>query len=260
MTSLSPWLWRPQARPQARARLFCFPHAGVGASAYRPWTAGLPAELELFVVQLPGRESRIREPALSSIPDIVQSLVPALAPHLDLPFAFFGHSMGAILASEVARALGANGGPMPQHLVVSGRRPPHLPDNKPALHALPDAEFAAEINRRYGGIPAELLQHADVMALLLPSLRADMKALETHRPLQRDPMHIPVSAFGGAQDNLTSREHLDAWRGETEGSFRVRTFPGDHFYLKPQLHEVLADIVATLAPLLAAPRSVEHAP
>jgi surfactin synthase thioesterase subunit len=255
---LAPWLLRPQPRAQPCARLFCFPHAGVGASAYRLWPAGLPSGLELCAVQLPGRETRFGEPALSSIADIVQALVPALEPHLDLPFAFFGHSMGAVIASEVARALGLRGSRLPEHLVVSARRPPHVPDLGPPLHGLPDAEFAAEINRRYGGIPEELLQHADVMALLLPSLRADITALETHRPSQREPLDIPITVLGGSHDSLTPREHLDAWQGETRRDFRIRVFDGDHFYLKPQLAAVLAELTATLAPLWSTTRSAEH--
>jgi len=253
--SVSPWVSRPQPRPHARARIFCFPHAGAGASVYRLWGAGLPVELEVCAIQMPGREARLREPALSSIPEIVDALIPALQPHLDLPFVFFGHSLGAVIASELTRALSQRGGPLPQHLVVSARRPPHVPDTKPPLHRLPDDSFAAEINRRYGGIPAELLQHADVMAVLLPSLRADITALETHAPSPRAPLSMPISVFGGTHDGLTPHEHLEAWRTETAGPFRIRKFAGDHFYLKPQLAEVLADLSATFAPMLGAARS-----
>ena len=251
------WVSRSKPRPQARARLFCFPHAGAGASAYRLWPNGLPADLEVCAIQLPGRESRLREASLDSIPELVHALIPALEPHLDLPFAFFGHSLGAVIASEVARTLEQRGGPLPAHLVVSARRPPHLPDPRPPLHRLSDEHFATEINRRYGGIPEELLQYPDVMAVLLPSLRADITALETHVPSPRAPMRIPISAFGGAHDGLTPREHLEAWRSETVADFRIRSFAGDHFYLKPQLAEVLADLAVTLAPMLAAPRSAE---
>lgn len=255
----SPWLQRFAPKPHARARLFCFPHAGVGASVYRQWPASLPDGLELCAVQLPGRANRLREPALSSMPELVQALVPALRPHLDLPFAFFGHSMGAVLSSEVARALHAAGEPVPRHLFVSGRRPAHMPGSESLLHVLPDGEFVEQINQRYGGIPPELLQHADLMELLLPSLRADIAALEKHCPGVREPMAIPLAVFGGTDDRLTPREHLDAWRSETSAAFRVRVFPGGHFYLEGRREELLADLSVALAPLLSVAGSWEAA-
>jgi medium-chain acyl-[acyl-carrier-protein] hydrolase len=247
------WLCKHAPRPQARARLFCFPSAGVGGSAYRLWPAALPPSLEVCPVQLPGRENRLREAPLANISALVDALVPALLPHLDLPFAFFGHSMGAVLASEVARALAGAGGSLPKHLIVSGRRPPHVPSAEPPFHTLPDPEFVAEVNRRYRGIPAEVMQQEDLLALLLPCLRADITALETHLPARRPPLSCPISAFGGADDRLTPREHLEAWRSETSAAFHVRVYPGDHFYLNPHRAQVLADVWATLAPILSAP-------
>jgi medium-chain acyl-[acyl-carrier-protein] hydrolase len=247
------WLCKHAPRPQARARLFCFSSAGVGSSAYRLWPGALPVSLEVCPVQLPGRENRLRETPLANIAALVDALVPALLPHLDLPFAFFGHSMGAVLASEVARALAGAGASLPKHIIVSGRRPPHMPSAEPPFHALPDPEFVAEVNRRYGGIPAEVMQQKDLLALLLPCLRADITALETHLPVRRPPLPCPISAFGGADDRLTPREHLEAWRGETSEAFQVRVYPGDHFYLNPRRAQVLADVSATLAPILSTP-------
>ena len=243
---------RASPRRQARARFFCFSHAGVGASVFRQWVSGLAPEVELCAIQLPGREGRFKEPAIASVPGIVDELVPALLPLLDRPCAFFGHSMGAVLASEVARALAARGETLPRQLFVSARRPPHVPDPLTPLHVLADGEFVAEINRRYGGIPAEVLADGELLALLLPTLRADITALETHRPPQRPPLPCPIVAFGGTDDRLTPREHLDAWRGETSSTFRVRVFPGDHFYLTARRAELLADVSATLAPLVQA--------
>ncbi len=247
----SVWFQRLIARPQARARMFCFPYAGASAAAFRLWPAGVPAELEVVAVQLPGHGSRFSEPPLASIPALVDSLMPVLRSYMDLPFVFFGHSMGALLASEVARTLTICGDPTPGHLVVSGRRPPHINSPEPLLHHLPDAQFLTEINLRYGGIPPEILQHADVLELLLPSLRADMTAIETFLPSRSITLPCPIYALGGADDKLTPREHLEAWRGETSSTFRLRTFPGGHFYLDACREEVLADLSLTLAPLLS---------
>ena len=244
------WLYRPAPRRVSSAQLFCFPHAGAGASVFRQWPAGLPVELEVCAVQLPGRANRLNAPAVASIPVLADLLVQALTPHLDVPFAFFGHSMGAVLAFEVTRGLASRGLPLPSHLFVSGRRPPHMPDLAPPLHELPDQEFVAEINRRYGGIPPEILESKDVLALLLPCLRADITALETHRPAPGAPLPCPISAFGGADDPLTPKAHLESWRGETAGAFEICVFAGGHFYIEPQRAAVLARLSATLASML----------
>lgn len=232
-------------------RLFCFAHAGGAAGVYRPWCHALPESIELFAVQLPARANRLREAPLTRLPDIVEAVVQALRPLLDRPYALFGHSMGAVLANEVARQLGHAGAPLPSHLFASGRRPPHWPNPDPPLHPLSDAEFVAEIQRRYGGIPAEVAQHQEVMDMLLPSLRADIHALETHLPpAGRLPLACPVSVFGGSHDPLTPREHLEGWHAESRAPVRVCVLPGDHFYLNTQREALLGELCASLAPLL----------
>lgn len=246
------WLVRKPAHGRARARLFCFPFAGVGASAYRLWSAGLPTELEVCAVQLPGRESRWREAPHIRIDTLVAALLPELLPYLDLPFAFFGHSMGGVLAAETTLALSGRAGPMPQHLFISARRAPHLPDPDPPLGELSDGDFIAELNRRYGGIPPEVLRDEEMMALVLPGLRADIRALESYRPPPAARISCPLSVFGGTVDSRASAAQLEAWRALADGEFRTRMFSGDHFYINSRRAEVLADISATLAPMLCA--------
>ena len=245
----------PPARPDPDVRLFCFPHAGGGAAAYRTWQPLLPATVEVCAVQLPGRANRLREPALHSMQVLVENLCAELAPLLDRPFAFFGHSMGAIVASEVCRSLAIRNERIPLQLFVSGRRPPRVPDPNAPLRHLSDDAFVGEINRRYGGIPPEIASEPEVLALLLPALRADIAALETHRPQAVTPFDSPILALGGSADPLTPRAHLDAWKGETRSEFRVRMFPGGHFYLDACRDAVVAEVWHTLAARLRLPRA-----
>jgi medium-chain acyl-[acyl-carrier-protein] hydrolase len=229
--------------------LFCFSHAGGAAAAFRLWPAGLPEWLDVWAVQLPGHGSRWNMSPICSIPALAEALIPVLLPHLGQPFAFFGHSMGAVLAAEATRGLMERKAALPRHLFVSSRRPPHLPSSESHLHLLADHELVAEVDVRYGGIPPQLLHSADLLALLLPALRADLAALETFQPSKGAVLPCPVSAFGGTDDPLVPRNHLEAWRDQTSGPFRTRVFPGGHFYLESQRDALLAELAATLAPI-----------
>jgi surfactin synthase thioesterase subunit len=234
--------------------LFCFSHAGGAASTFRLWPAGLPTWLEVWAVQLPGHGSRWTAPTIHTIPALVDALIPVLLPHLRKPFAFFGHSMGAVLAAEITRALMEREITVPRHLFVSSRRPPHMAASETNLHTLPDEELVKEVDLRYGGVPRELLHSTELLALLLPALRADLAALETFQPSKRAALPCPISAFGGATDPLVPRNHLEAWHDQTGGPFRVRVFPGGHFYMDSQRDALLADLSATLAPILQVSR------
>lgn len=246
MSAVSAWLQRFAPRSGARRRLYCFHHAGVGAAVFRPWALAAVPDLEVVAIQLPGRGTRMGEPSLERVEEMVEGVTCALHDQLDLPFAFFGHSMGSLVALETARSLASRGWKQPEHLFVSGRRPPHVPDPQPPLDGLDDAAFVAEINRRYGGIPAEILEHAELLALLLPTLRADIRALERHGVRTVDALDCPLTAYGGVQDALTPLEHLQAWRPLTRAAFRLRQFPGGHFYVDAQRAGLLADITQVL--------------
>jgi surfactin synthase thioesterase subunit len=248
------WLQWPMARRDAALRLFCFHPAGVGAAVYRQWGLGLPSSVEVAAVQLPGRANRLKEPPVANIPLLVDALVSNLAPHFEGRFAFFGHSMGAVLAYELAHALRNRGLPSPSHLILSGRKAPTVPNRFPPISHLPDHDFVTEINSRYGGIAPEILQHQDVLNLLLPCLRADIAALENFVPQVRPPLDIPIAAFGGDRDHQTPVENLEPWRQETTADFGVRVFAGGHFYLDPLREKVLAEVGAILRPCMTLPR------
>jgi medium-chain acyl-[acyl-carrier-protein] hydrolase len=242
----SPWFVRPQPRPEALLRVFCFPYAGIGASAYRAWAAELPPEIEACAVQPPGRETRLREPPLDDLGALVEALGKEIEPWLDRPFAFFGHSMGACVAFELSRSLERRGAARPLRLFVSGRRAPSVPNLEPPMSGLPDDAFVAEIQRRYNGIPEEVLRYPELVALLLPGLRADITALERHIHRPDTPLASPILALGGTGDPRVSPAELEAWRGETSGVFSLRLFPGGHFYLQSARQPLLDTLVGAL--------------
>ena len=227
------WIVRPRPKPDARLRLFCFPYAGAGPAVYRSWADELPAEVEVCSILLPGREARLREKPYVSMQPLVEGLLQGLGGLLEGGYAFYGHSLGALIAFELARALRRQGRPLPVHLFLSSRRAPHLPDERAPLHNLPDALFVAAVQRRYQGIPPVILQDAELLALFLPTLKADFAVLETYRyETDSSVFEMPFSLYGGATDPTTPPEALEAWRGYTSGKFSVETYPGDHFFLQ----------------------------
>lgn len=216
--------------PLARLRLFCLPYAGGAASIYRQWPQHLPAMVEVCPVQLAGRGNRMREPPITHSSVLVEQLASAMRPLLDKPYALFGHSMGALICFELARRLRREGMPAPVHLFVSGRRAPQRPDNETLRYLLSDADLKEHL-RLLNGTPRELLEHPELMELMLPLLRADLEVNENYNYTDEPPFDCPVSAYGGLQDLEVSREDLDAWREHTASAFNLRLFDGDHFFL-----------------------------
>jgi medium-chain acyl-[acyl-carrier-protein] hydrolase len=225
------WIGIPQQRHPERLRLFCFPYAGGGAAMYYTWAAELPS-VEVCPIQLPGRESRIREPALSRMSLLVDALSIALRPYLGSPFAFCGHSMGALISFELARRLIRDGQPGPKHLFIAARRAPQLRDDRPSLHTQDEPAFVEQVSIRYGPLPKVIAHDPELMRLFMPTLRADLAVCETYEYQNDDPLDCPISVFGGWEDNGVSRSDLDAWRVQTTARFSLRMFAGDHFFIK----------------------------
>ncbi len=231
-------------------RLFCFPYAGGGASIYRDWGALLPNDVEVVLLQLPGRETRLLEEPISDAAELTKALVDAITPLLDAPFSFFGHSMGTIVSFELARELRRRGMREPSSLFLSAGRAPHVPDPDPPIHELPDAAFIAELRARYDGIPGEVLSNEELLELVLPGLRGDMKLLETHSFVAEEPLEAPITCFGGRDDHRLSHEDLEGWARHTRGAFVLRRLPGDHFFLHSQRSLLLRYLADDLIQLM----------
>jgi medium-chain acyl-[acyl-carrier-protein] hydrolase len=236
-----PAAWFPNGDTPDLPRLFCFPHAGGGARqsvALAGW-ATVP-------VRLPGRESRLAEAPFERMGPLVAALADNIDSYLDRPFAFFGHSMGAAIAFELARDLRRRSRPLPAMLIASGARAPqfrrhHVPPPAPSREA-----FVEEL-RRLQGIPAEVLDDPALMRAILPALEADAALYRNYVYAEDPPLPLPVRAYGGADDPNVRRDHLEAWAEQTTASFAVRIFPGGHFYLTTASQPFLRALAEDLA-------------
>ena len=211
-------------------RLVCIPNAGGNAAQYSSWQPLLGSRIECCPARLPGREGRLREAPYDELHDLVSDLGSWLANRADVPLALFGHSLGGVIAFELARLLRRSGAKV-IYLIAAACSAPHCPRRQAALHGLPDAEFLEKMRSRYGGIPEAVAEDAEWMALMLPTLRADVKMLETYRYREEEPLDCPILALGGTEDKTVLLSDLAAWRDQTTASFSQRTFPGDHFFV-----------------------------
>jgi surfactin synthase thioesterase subunit len=245
ITAKSPWL--PVRRPNlhSRLRLFCFPYAGGSEAAYRSWQKNLPDTIEVLPIQLPGRGVRMKEPAFTRLVPLLHALSESLGPEMDRPFAFFGHSMGGLIAFELARQLRRGRRTLPVHLFISAKCCPRQIDDF-ATGELSDPELI-EVLRRHEGTPSEVLENTELMQLLLPVIRADMELCNTHIYNPEPPLDCPITAFGGLLDHTSGRPCLEGWRDYTTGAFTLRMFPAGHFFLQSWERSILEVISNELA-------------
>ncbi|MGC9539625.1 thioesterase II family protein [Streptomyces sp. UG1] len=242
-TSSAPSLWlrRPAPRAAASICLVCFPHAGGSAAFYTAWARLLPPHVELVAVQYPGRQDRLAEPAAQSMDELAGAVAEALrVDRPDRERVLFGHSMGASVAWETALRLEASG-TTPRHVFVSGRPGPRR-QRPGGVHLRDDDGLAAEL-RRLDGTHAELLDDPEVRAVLLPSVRADYRLIETYRPDPTARLRCPLTALTGDRDEEAPVADVAAWSTATEGAFGSLVLPGGHFYLVPQAERVVAAVV-----------------
>lgn len=210
---------------------------------FQAWSTLLPDDIEICPVQLPGRENRLREKPFKAFPPLVEALAEGLAPYLTRPFAFFGHSMGAMVSFELTRLLRRRGAPQPEHLFVSAYRAPQILPPEPLLHTISDSALINALIRLDTKNRA-VLENDELRQFLLPIIRADFTACETYTYRAEEPLSCSITAFGGLQDNRVNQAELDAWRLQTSRSFTLHMLPGGHFYLNSlegTLFKILAD-------------------
>ncbi len=240
----SQWLVPFRKAAPGECALVCLPHAGGSASAFRSWQAA-SGVLDVIGVQLPGREDRFPEPLLRTLPDVLDGLVAALTSFTGRRYALFGHSMGALLAFEAAHRLRQLKLASPEALFVSNFPAPDLATDREPLYDLPDQELTRWMIQ-VNGISPESLEHPDLLRLMLPTIRADLRIVDTYRWEPRQPLDCPIGVFAGVDDPEVPLAAARAWRSHTSRYLGTQSLPGGHFCVHGHISLVVASISRAL--------------
>ncbi|MBP5976712.1 SDR family NAD(P)-dependent oxidoreductase [Brasilonema sp. CT11] len=243
------WLIFPKPNPDAQLRLFCLPYVGGSSSAFLSWSDNLPLDIEVCALQLPGGTDRLGEQPFDELTPLVETLARVVLPYLDKPFAFYGHSQGALLCFELARYLRRENDKIPVHLFVGALHAPQLPHPSSSI-----AQFSQEEALKKAhliDLPQSIQQNIELMRLLLPSLKVGILMHENYTYCESEPLNCPITAFGGMQDKVITQEHLLAWREHTRGTFKLQMLSGNHLFLHSDQELLLQAISQDLKSLLS---------
>lgn len=230
-------------------RLFCFHYAGGSAGLFSDWHRDLPAWLDICPVQLPGRGLRYKEPPISNLDTLTSDLLAGLSGHFEgVPYAFLGYSMGALIAYDLSRKLAEAGMCLPKRLFVAAQKAPTIPSLKPFWHDLGKREMIAKL-RTLGGTSEEALASSTLIDMLYVILKADFALVETYRHATAPPLSVPITAFCGEEDWLSTRAKMLAWEGLTKAGFDLQMIPGGHFFIQSHRNVFLAKLSAALSGL-----------
>jgi medium-chain acyl-[acyl-carrier-protein] hydrolase len=250
----NPWFQIKTPNPMASMRLFCFPYAGGSANIYLDWAEHLPRDVEVIALQYPGRGHRFSEPLISNCDEMISQLVSHISPLLDKPFAFFGHSNGALISFELARALQKRGHDRQVHHFLSGRGPVQLPRRSvELLHRLPDDEFKRKLES-LGGTPREFLESPELMEIFLPILRADFSLNETFVYRDDQKLNTNATVLYGLSDTSFAVEDMGKWSDVVNGDVDSRGYEGDHFFINSQRKDLLQFLNVRLVSILGRTR------
>lgn len=233
------------ARPatSARARIFCFSYAGGNAASYMQWNNDLSPYVQVCAIQIPGRGARFNEPSITDFSILIPQIANSIAAYNDLPFFFFGHSLGALIAYEVCHHLNKNNLPLPEHLIVSAANSPSSPSTIEKIGRMDSDYDIIERLRYYGGTPEELLKNKGLMQLLMPAIKADFTLLDNYRYRRdRKSLSIPLTAMGGHDDNILSKSKVANWEIETTNEFKQHWFNGGHFYFNDDRTKLISEL------------------
>lgn len=245
------WLRDWSQSEHVALRVLCLPGAGIAAHTFRRWPRLLPADIGVVAVELPGRGSRVGEPAVHSMEEILRPLSEEVASLADRPLVVFGHSMGATVAAELCRVLGRERGFVPALVIAAASEAPRLTPRKDYSRWLAD-DGVRDFLRDMGGTPPELLADEDYMRMLIPALRADLTVLTTRPPAEDRPLGCPVRIYLGSSDSGVRPDRAAHWRAESNGDFATHTFDSGHFFIQDRVTEVLARLRADIAATLGA--------
>ncbi len=242
------WLLHHPA-PSHKLRLFCFAYAGGSAVIFRSWQAVLGPKIEVCAIQLPGRGTRMMEPLYNDMQELVPVIAKVIASQNNMPFAFFGHSLGALLSFEVARYCQLQHLPQPVHLIASGSSAPQNRTRSKNLHLMSNEELIKELGK-FNGTPPEVLAHRELMEMACPMIRADFSLVENwqYRPMPL--LSLPLTVFSGWEDDRVNEDQVNDWKKETTGAFNVKWFEGGHFFINTEAREVQTAVLAQLRPYL----------
>lgn len=257
--SNSRWFESLSRNGAALIRLFCFPYAGGNAHVFREWQRHFGPEVDVCLVHLPGRARRIGEPPRTRLQPLVQELSDAIRADLGLPFAFYGHSMGALISFELVRELRRRKWPLPIHLYISACRSPIKVRSVPPKFNLPLEEFMTEL-QKLNGTPKEFFDCPQIQRAILPLLRADFELTDTYEYVAESPLNCPITLYGASADHLAPLESLSAWEFETSAQYRMRLFGGGHFFIQSHKTEFVAtlrqDVLGAMARTIGLEKSV----
>jgi medium-chain acyl-[acyl-carrier-protein] hydrolase len=247
LTSRMRWFSGVQRRSAPRTRLFCFPYAGGSARTYARWSEHLPADVEVWPVELPGRWSRMAEPPFRSMWGVTRTLADILAPFLTPRYSLFGSSFGALVAFELAQALRRAGAPEPDRLIVAAAAPPSAAVRDNPIHTLPDDALIQRVGAMFNPIPSQVLADPELGPIALRNLRADLQVLETYRHPPERTLDCPILTIGGSEDVSIPQATLEGWRAHTtHPEVRVERIGGDHFFVERATAELLPLLARTL--------------
>lgn len=234
---LSTWFTSYGAALEGKARIFALPYSGAGASAYYPWSKKT-RDMDFLGVQLPGRENRFNEELITHLPTLLNNIITEIKPLINKPYVLFGHSMGGLIAFELAKLIREQALPLPEHLYISAFRAPNMPNFNRAMHNLSDEDFVSELST-YGGLPSEIISNTELLDFFLPILRADFLLTEFYEYKESQPLSIPITTFSGKNDCIVKSGNMSDWRYQTNKSFRHIEYDGDHFFVNNHMESII---------------------